>query len=644
VLTKKLGCSFCADVKELTAYTGNGVRNQLSPEWINNAVTPYGDTKAKMAKSLRKKIHDHKSSTSHKEADKILTTQKDEILLSAIAKKNKETSSTTAKVFRTVYHIAKHNRPYTDHPHLLDLQIANGLDVGCVLQSNVVCADIVDCIAATMKEMLVNEVIQSSAPFSILIDESTSLGKQALMVIYIRSSINDTEPTTFFLDIVAPLSTDANGIYTALMTCVYSHGFTDQYMSEHLVCICTDEASVMLGKHAGVQTLIKNKFPKVVGWHCLNHRLEPSVHDATKSCTEINHFVIFFNKLYCIYSQSSKNVRELASCALELESEVRKIGRLLDTRWVASSFRTAMAVWTSYGALQKHFQLAASDRDHDSKERATFAGLDKKLSSTAFLNNLGIMLDALEELKDLSEALQSRDISLPTANKLIKRQVDVFKGRKDSGGHYQALVTTAVKEMVFCGVPLHISKANEKIINSSQFYQSLIDNMNRRLLEPSDEQLFEKVACIVPSTWPPTLSSTYGEDHLRSLCSFFRLEFNAVRNEYRDFKDNQNLIGGQLSQLRRFVDLIAVSTSECERGFSTMNDVCSSRRTRLLVTHISSLMFIKLVGPPIQLWKPEKYVNRWLSTRRLADSTACMARKEPDYNNHGYKHLWKALE
>ena len=187
-----------------------------------------------------------------------------------------------------------------------------------------------------------------------LIDESTSLGKQALMVIYIRSRIIDTDPTTF-LDIVAPLYTNTNWTYTAF---IYSCSFTDQYMSEHLVCIWTDGASVMLRKHAGVQTLIKNTFPNIVGWHCLTHRLELSVRDATKSCTEKNHFLIFFNKLYCIYSQSSKNVRELPSCALELESGVRKIWRLLDTRWIASSFRTAMAVWTSYGALQKHFQLS----------------------------------------------------------------------------------------------------------------------------------------------------------------------------------------------------------------------------------------------------------------------------------------------
>ena len=133
---------------------------------------------------------------------------------------------------------------------------------------------------------------------------------------------------------------------------------------------------------------------------------------------------------------------------------------------------------------------------------------------------------------------------------------------------------------------------------------------------------------------------------------FFRLEFNAVRNEYRYFEDNQNLIGGRLSQLRRSVDSIAVSTAECERGFSTvecergfstMNNVCSSTRTRLLVIHVSSLMFIKLIVLPIPLWKPEKYVSRWFSTRRSADSTACLEIKEHDYNNQGYKHLRKAL-
>jgi len=37
---------------------------------------------------------------------------------------------TTEKVFRTAYCIAKNQRPFSDHPKLIDLQIYNGLNMG----------------------------------------------------------------------------------------------------------------------------------------------------------------------------------------------------------------------------------------------------------------------------------------------------------------------------------------------------------------------------------------------------------------------------------------------------------------------------------------------------------------------------------
>lgn len=48
-----------------------------------------------------------------------------------------------------------------------------------------------------------------------------------------------------------------------------------------------------------------------IGWHCFNHRLELSVHDAVKACTELNHFKIFMQKLYTVYSAFPKNRRGL---------------------------------------------------------------------------------------------------------------------------------------------------------------------------------------------------------------------------------------------------------------------------------------------------------------------------------------------
>jgi len=42
--------------------------------------------------------------------------------------------------------------------------------------------------------------------------------------------------------------------------------------------------------------------------------------------------------------------------------------------------------------------------------------------------------DALEELGDLSNAIQSSNITLPQANRLIARQIEVFQSRKSNAG------------------------------------------------------------------------------------------------------------------------------------------------------------------------------------------------------------------
>lgn len=70
-----------------------------------------------------------------------------------------------------------------------------------------------------------------------------------------------------------------------------------------------------------------------------------------------------------------------------------------------------------------------------------FEGLAAKLSSIASVKNLGPMMDVPEELKDLSEALQFRDIKLSQSVSLIKRQQDLFKTmsrNSDSGSFYKA--------------------------------------------------------------------------------------------------------------------------------------------------------------------------------------------------------------
>ncbi|QQP34639.1 Uncharacterized protein FKW44_022591 [Caligus rogercresseyi] len=86
-------------------------------------------------------------------------------------------------------------------------------------------------------------------------------------------------------------------------------------------------------------------------------------------------------------------MRELSDCAHNLQITLRRIGRVFNVRWVASSWRAVNAVWHSYGALAQHFRDASEDSTKDGRERAKFQGLLSKLCSINFLKNLALMAD-----------------------------------------------------------------------------------------------------------------------------------------------------------------------------------------------------------------------------------------------------------
>jgi hypothetical protein len=134
----------------------------------------------------------------------------------------------------------------------------------------------------------------------------------------------------------------------------------------------------MLGRKSGVAKLLKDEFPSVIVWHCANHRLELSVADTVKAVGGINRFRAFMNTPCVIYHASPKNSRELHDCAKLFEIQL-KIERLLSTRWAASSFRSASAVWENFEALVRHFKEAENDPTRDKKIDACTRACREKL-------------------------------------------------------------------------------------------------------------------------------------------------------------------------------------------------------------------------------------------------------------------------
>lgn len=300
-------------------------------------------------------------------------------------------------------------------------------------------------------------------------------------------------------------------------------------------------------------------------------------------------------------------------------------------RWVASSYRTVNAVWSSYAALHQHFVQESTNFALDGKERATYAGLHKKLELPVFLKNLAIMADALEELADLSQNLQADAINLPYANRLIQRQIELFQARRKSGGDKCQIADEAITAQKFGSVVLGTSSGRESAIDRNQFYQALSDSLNSRPMLDTKKPLLESMEIIFPSKWSDSLPPEYGERELKLISAKFLVPYSLeVKQAYRDYKESKGFnILPPMQLLLGAVGTLPVSTAACERGFSKMNIVCSPLRNSLTVAHMSSLMFISIVGPPVLQWNPAAYVRTRIAYgRRDATSRSCAQRKQ----------------
>ena len=131
------------------------------------------------------------------------------------------------------------------------------------------------------------------------------------------------------------------------------------------------------------------------------------------------------DKVYPIFHQSNKNQMQLQNFR-NAWAKILKIGRVLGPRSAACSLRSALAVWRAYPALYKYF---SSEAKH--------LGMAARLCNGYFLENLALMIDILQEIFLLSDALQARNLTLTKAEQLVKRTIKVFKMLEESKETYE---------------------------------------------------------------------------------------------------------------------------------------------------------------------------------------------------------------
>ncbi len=539
-----LGCEICKKVRSLGPEKTAGMK--LAKEWVSGSVTSSSTDTAKQKRALRKKVFEHGKTKAHISATGICEKAKEDTLPNAVINNQSEEIQTTARVFRTAYKEAKRHRPAYGFENEIDCQQLNGVEMGRILHSNVACSNIQQHISSEMRRKMLDRIVECAPKIGLLLVEATSLNTKSALIVYLRLQLPEMEtPENIFIDLVELDDLSAEGIVRKFLACLEGAKLNEAFLSKTLIGLTCDGVSVMLGRKSGVAARLQTLFPNIMVWHCSAHRLELAVGDVMKETGAINHFKILMDKLYSLYSSSNKNRMELKEAADSLDIQLCKLGWVLDNRWVASSFRTVEAVWRNYPALHKHLTHAAEDASRDSTTRESYNGLVKRLSSYAFVNNLGLMHDALQELSELSLELQKRDCTIIMAHKAICRQIRVFEAMSQWPGRYSQVTKREIAENSFQGVPLHTGRASDRNLDQRKFFGSLARNLEKHMLSQGKDQrgynkLIDNLKVLYPQYWPQDAAALFGEDEVETLIT---------REMPFGHTENTGTVMGNLSQM-----------------------------------------------------------------------------------------------
>ena len=180
----------------------------------------------------------------------------------------------------------------------------------------------------------------------------------------------------------------------------------------------------------------------------------------------------------------------------------------------------------------------------------------------------------------------------------------------------------------YCG--FHVSRtkgdATSFDVMRRQFLQAVVDNLKVRF---PDQQLLAAGAVLSPSTWPSDEDqlAVYGDSDVIKLARLLQVDTVQAVDQFRIFKNNRCKVGRVLSNLMQRVELLPLSSAECERGFSLINLNADPVRNQLSIQTLSSLIFMKVNGPVPVDYKPDYYVQQWSSTGHHSSSDRATGKK-----------------
>lgn len=392
-------------------------------------------------------LGDHLSSASHKSSVQVEHTQRVSQFHKLSVQKDQAQDTILKNAFLSAYWLAKEEVANKKFPSLLTLleRAGNHTMKFFMHRSQQSTIEIFHSIGDELRERIVALINKSSA-VGLLCDDAMDVSVIEQFIGFLQfynHGLQNVEVKFLFAEDALKKSDSANS--QALYDIV-----VDQFKAiglKKLTGLCTDGASVMVGKREGLAAKLKRDCPQMINIHCVCHKLALACVDADQDLKYVDHMATIIRQLWQSMENSSKRTKAYMKTQMQLHSiglnrkskkkVFKKLKKACKTRWlsfnnsVASLFEDLPAVMLALSSLPESDAMAY--------------GLLQNIKNAKFIAALYILHSVLPHLAYLSMAFQKGKVNFGHIEPALQCTKDALEELK-TGQMLQKLKTDLTLE------------------------------------------------------------------------------------------------------------------------------------------------------------------------------------------------------
>jgi hypothetical protein len=513
----------------------------------------------------------------------------------------------------------------------------------------------------TLRSDLIKK-LQSSNCYGLMIDDLSDVSSLEQMIVYIQYFDHERGSVQTDFLFIANLLEKSHSANSETLFKVLCENFEAMNLDMMKITgLCTDGASVMIGKKDGLGAKLKNMNKCLIATHCVCHRLALACTDTNSNLKCVGNAETYMLQLWKLFHYSPKKMacflkhlegyRSLVLESSEKKKCVKILKRACKTRWLSFEASVTAAMEDLIPLVQTLSELSESD--------AAAYGLLKKMHSAHFVGLLFILHAILPILGKISRIFQKSYLNFSTVQPTLdsavqelkqirseKSPIELAKSEFSEGGRLELLDIT-----------MNQNTEHQLGQTLSNYVSALVENIERRFPDvPILVALNIFNPCHIPDKDSESFSS-YGEDaveiiHQQFLSEGYTQSLAEVKAEWHlmkyhiaekkrqipvnasdditplewclseimKHKNEYNYMCPYLTKVVELVLTMPLSNAWPERGASRVKIIKTDLRNRLKNDMLNGLLQIAVNGPELCTEKCDGLVSdavdRWITAKK----------------------------